>query len=93
MPLWALSFEVRHRPAVAELVEPYGIQDGVDVGKIDTSDNWRQRRRLRLNTARVYQRLNELTAGAKANPLSLAVVKPTRVVDCVMEPDESPLPT
>ena len=35
MPLWALSFEVRHRPAVAELVEPYGIQDGVDVGKMD----------------------------------------------------------
>lgn len=58
------------------------------VSHIDTSDNWRERRKIILKTARVYDRLDELIAGAKANKLSLAVFKPTRIVDFISEPDE-----
>src|SRR5580658_9375058 len=46
------------------------------VGRIDTADEWRDRRRILLRTARVYDRLDELIAGAKANHVSLAVFKP-----------------
>lgn len=58
------------------------------IGRIDTSDNWRERRRLLLKTARVYDRLDELIAAAKANELSLAVFKPTRILDFFWEDDE-----
>ena len=50
------------------------------VAHIDTADNWRERRRILLKTARVYTRLGELIEGAKANQLSLAVFKPTRII-------------
>ena len=58
------------------------------VARIDTSDNWRERRRLVLKTARVYDRLDELIAGAKANVLSLAVFKPTRILEFCWEAEE-----
>ena len=58
------------------------------VGHIGTEDNWRDRRRLLLHTVRVYERLDELIAGAKANEVSLAVFKPKRVIDFVCEEDE-----
>ena len=57
-------------------------------GHIDTASNWRERRRILLQTARVYDRLDELIAGAKANDVSLAVFKPTRVLDFVWEEEE-----
>lgn len=50
------------------------------VGHIDTADKWRARRQLLLKTARVFTRLDELIAGAKANEVSLAVFKPTRIL-------------
>jgi len=55
------------------------------VGHIDTSRNWQERRRILLKTARAYDRLDELIAGAKANQLSLAVFKPTRITDFISE--------
>ncbi len=58
------------------------------VGHIDTADNWSERRKLLLKTARVYNRLEDLIAGAKANQVSLAVFKPTRVLDFSWEEDE-----
>ena len=58
------------------------------VGHIGTKFNWRERRRLLLKTARVYDRLDELIAGAKANEVSLAVFKPTRVLDFSWEEDD-----
>jgi hypothetical protein len=57
------------------------------VGHVDTTANWRERRRLFLQTARVYDRLDDLIAGAKANDVSLAVFKPTRVSDFTWEED------
>ncbi|WP_441288590.1 hypothetical protein ACSRUE_42735 [Sorangium sp. KYC3313] len=58
------------------------------VEHIDTSDNWRERRRILLKTARVYDRLDDLIAGAKANQVSLAVFKPTRILEFVWEAEE-----
>jgi len=55
------------------------------VGHLDTADNWRERRRILLQTARVYDRLDQLISEAKANKISLAVFKPTRVKDFIWE--------
>jgi hypothetical protein len=55
---------------------------------MDTDDQWRERRKLLLKTARVYDRLDDLIAGAKANEISLAVFKPTRITDFVWEEEE-----
>ena len=55
------------------------------VSHIDTADNWRERRQLLLKTARVYDRLDELIVGAKANTVSLAVFKPTKIRDFIWE--------
>ncbi len=58
------------------------------VAHMGTDDNWRERRRLLLQTARVYDRLDELISGAKANEVSLAVFKPTSVIDFFWEEDD-----
>lgn len=55
------------------------------VDHVDTTSSWRDRRRIVLNRAHVYDRLDELIAGAKANEMSLAVFKPTRVIDFTWE--------
>lgn len=58
------------------------------VGHVDTADNWRERRRLLLKTARVYDKLDDLIAGAKANEVSLAVFKPTDILDFIWEAED-----
>jgi len=57
------------------------------VGHMDTADTWRERRKLLLKTAHVYDRLDTLITEAKANQTSLAVFKPTRILDFVVEED------
>jgi hypothetical protein len=69
-----------HRPVDERELHP--------IGEVDRSDNWRERRRLLLKTARVYDRLDDLIAAAKANEVSLAVFKPTRVLDFFWEAEE-----
>jgi hypothetical protein len=64
---------------------PYDPKDMPVVGHIDTNDDWRDRRRLVLETCTVYDRLEPLLKGAKANELSLAVFKPAKVLDFVVE--------
>ena len=59
------------RPAAFEKMRP--------VGHMDTSNEWRERRRLLLETARVYTRLGDLIEAAKANTCSLAVFKPRKI--------------
>ncbi|MDC0713376.1 hypothetical protein POL68_33240 [Stigmatella sp. ncwal1] len=68
-----------------ETFRPLDESELHSVGHIDTADNWRERRRILLRTARVYDRLDELIAGAKANQTSLAVFKPTKIIDFVWE--------
>ena len=58
------------------------------VGHVDTADDWRERRRLLLQTAKVYTRLDELIAAAKANMVSLAVFRPTTVMEFKWEEED-----
>lgn len=67
---------------------PLDESELVPVAHMGTEDNWQERRRLLLHTARVYDRLDDLIAGAKANLVSLAVFKPSRVLDFFWETEE-----
>jgi hypothetical protein len=57
-------------------------------GHLGTGDNWRERRELLLQRARVYTSLEDLIRGAKENRLSLAVFKPSRILDFRWEAEE-----
>ena len=57
------------------------------VGKIDTKDGWAKRKDLVLKKAKVYTNLTELIKDSKKpNYTSLAVFKPTEVLDFTYEP-------
>ena len=71
-----------------ESFSPADQNELTPVGHIDTSDKWRERRRLLLQTAQVYDRLDRLIEGAKSNTLSLAVFKPTKVTDFIWENED-----
>lgn len=77
---------VRHtrdpRPESYRPRDPKNIQVVDHVGK---EDLWRERRKLMLETCSVYNRLAPLLKGAKTNERSLAVFKPTRILDFVVE--------
>ena len=64
---------------------PADVKQLVPVTHMGTVENWRERRELLLKKARVYTRLQELIDGAKANTLSLAVFKPTKITGFVWE--------
>jgi hypothetical protein len=68
-----------------ESFRPTDVNQLNPIGHVDTSNNWRERRRLILNTAKIYTRRQELIDGAKANIVSLAVFKPTRILDFIWE--------
>src|SRR5579885_3656141 len=68
--------EIRH-PADLKQLQP--------VGHLDTNGNWRDRRSLLLQTAKVYTSLQPLIEGAKQNNISLAVFKPRRVTGFIWE--------
>ena len=69
-----------HHPADLKQLRP--------VGHIGTGHNWRNRRQLLLQTAKVYTSLQLLIDAAKANTLSLALFKPTKVSRFVWEEEE-----
>jgi hypothetical protein len=71
--------ETRH-PADMKQLHP--------VSHMDTGNNWRERRRLLLQTAKVHTRLQTLIEGAKANELSLAVFRPSRIKGFIWEEEE-----
>ena len=71
-----------------ETFRPADARELMPVGHLGTADAWRDRRRLLLETARVYDSLDEIIAGAKANEISLAVFKPSRVLDLIIENDD-----
>ncbi len=58
------------------------------IGKVGTANNWSERRRLLLETARVYDNLDELINGAKCNELSLAVFRPTTITGFISESED-----
>lgn len=69
------------RPETHHPTDPKAIQT---VGKIDTRETWRYRRAA-LKPVTVYDRLQPLLEGAKTNSMSLAMFKPTRILDFVWE--------
>lgn len=71
-----------------ETWHPSDVKQLQPAGHIDTAQNWRERRRLLLQTTKVHTRLQPLIEGAKANLLSLAVFKPTKVMNFVWEEEE-----
>jgi hypothetical protein len=68
-----------------ETFRPVNVHQLNPTGHIDTSDAWRERRRLLLKTARVYTNLDQLIKEAKSNQSSLAVFKPTKILDFIWE--------
>lgn len=73
------------RPETFRIVDPSGLRRG---RRVDTSEDWRERRESVLGKAAVYRRIETLVQAAKANEASLAVFKPTRVLDFVCRETE-----
>jgi hypothetical protein len=71
-----------------ETFRPVDQRELVPVAEMSTDHNWRERREILLKKARVYDNLEELIDGAKANQISLAVFKPARILAFVVEEDE-----
>jgi hypothetical protein len=71
-----------------ESYHPTDLNQLITTGHIDTKNNWRERRQLLLQTAQVFKHLQPLIDGARANSLSLAVFKPTRILDFIWEEEE-----
>ncbi|MCW1926532.1 hypothetical protein OKA05_28530 [Luteolibacter arcticus] len=71
-----------------ETHHPADVKSLVPAGHMDTSDKWRERRRLLLGKCHVFRNLAEVIAAAKANNMSLSLFKPARVVDFVWEAEE-----
>ena len=57
------------------------------IGKISTSHNWRERRRLVLETSPVFDDFGKLIQQNKSTGLSLATFRPTKIIDLLVEPD------
>lgn len=72
--------------------ETFRARDFKELVRVDhmgTEDAWRDRRQLLLRTARVFTNLDALIAEAKGDPrTSLAVFRPTRMIDFVWESEE-----
>jgi hypothetical protein len=75
-----------------ETHHPVDCNTMVPVGHMGTEDNWRARRNFILGKVKVFDRLEPLLTGAKANELSLALFKPARLLDFVVEDDEPTWP-
>ena len=73
------------RPETFRPIDPNELSR---VSHISTVRNWRDRRRILLQTARVYDHLSDLIQGAKTNQISLAVFKPSHIVDFVWQEDD-----
>ena len=73
------------RPESCHPVDPNELRR---TGHIDTEYKWRERRRIVLQTANVYDRLDVLIKDAKKNRRSLAVFKPQDITDLICEEDE-----
>lgn len=71
-----------------ESYRPLEQSELVPVGHIGTDDQWRERRFLLLKRAHVFNRLDDIITGAKENRMSLAVFKPTRVSEFIVEKED-----
>jgi len=74
-----------HRPETRHAADLKELQR---VGHMGTDSNWRERRKLVLETAKVYTQIQPLIDEAKANKTSLAVFKPAKILDLICEQEE-----
>lgn len=86
---WIDCGVVRHQPDPRpESYRPTDATELVAQGNVDTTNLWRERRRIVLENGRVYDRLDEIIQAARDNTMSLCVFKPVEIIDLVIEPDE-----
>ncbi|MBI4663930.1 MAG: hypothetical protein HY735_34450 [Verrucomicrobia bacterium] len=71
-----------------ETRHPADLKELQPVGHMEAAGNWRERRKLLLETAKVYTQLQPLIECAKANTVSLAVFKPPKIMNFVWEEEE-----
>lgn len=67
---------------------PVDLRQIKRVGHLGTTDQWRERRRLLLGRGKVFKRLDPLIKDAKTNKRSLAIFKPSRIVDFVWKEED-----
>ena len=86
---WLECSLVRHtsdpRP---ESYRPIDSSELQPIEHLGTADKWGERKRILLDRAHVYDRLDEIIAAAKANEISLCVFKPTTVTGLVTEKED-----
>lgn len=70
----------RDRDPRPESYCPVDPKQLVRVDHMGTEGQWRDRRKLLLNTVSVFTRLKEVIDGAKSDTMSLAVFKPTEIL-------------
>ena len=86
---WLDCNVVRHsRDSRPESFRPIDSAELIPVGHVGTDNKWRERRRILLEQTHVFDRMDDVIAGAKANTMSLCVFKPTLVTDFVVEKDD-----
>lgn len=71
-----------------ETCHPMDMRQLVPVGHMHTDDQWRERRRLLIDSGTVHTRLEVLIAGAKANKLSLAMFRPAAIREFTVEAED-----
>lgn len=71
-----------------ESYRPVDFNELTPVGHMGTDHDWAERRRLLIETAQVFDSLEELIGLAKNNERSLAVFKPTELLEFTWEDEE-----
>lgn len=79
----------RHTPDPRpETFRPVDFSELQAIGHMGTGQGWRERRDFVLKTAVVFDRLDKLIVAAKSNVASLAVFRPTEILDFVWEEED-----
>jgi Fe-S-cluster formation regulator IscX/YfhJ len=71
-----------------ESFRPFDEKELCPIDHIDTANNWNERRQIIINTAYVYNRLDDLITKAKSNEISLAVFKPSKIIGFKWEKED-----
>ena len=72
----------------AETFHPVDVNDIQHLGNLGTEDNWRERRKILIEKCNIHTRLQPLIEAAHANTSSLAVFKPSKILDFTWEADD-----
>lgn len=72
-----------------ESFSPANIDDIVLRDKIGTDQDWAHRKKLVLERSTIHTNLETIISGAKAMEYSLAIFKPTKILDLIFEEAES----